>query len=119
MRVTQLTTEPLWPNWKPSSVGRAVKWHRSIDARQIERALPAGAMNKLSRTESTRCFAGCDCSARRTNLAGFGATKSHTLRPVFMSYETPPSMEIDPNFLKHHLSETLDHRGDAKGQERS
>jgi hypothetical protein len=28
--------------------------------------------------------------------------KSHTLRPVFMSNETPPSMQIDPNFLKHH-----------------
>jgi hypothetical protein len=27
--------------------------------------------------------------------------KSHTLRPVFMSNATPPSMEIDPNFLKH------------------
>jgi hypothetical protein len=28
--------------------------------------------------------------------------KSHTVRPVFMSNETPPSMQIDPNFLKHH-----------------
>jgi SnoaL-like domain len=27
--------------------------------------------------------------------------KSHTLRPVFMSDATPPSMEIDPNFIKH------------------
>jgi hypothetical protein len=27
--------------------------------------------------------------------------KSHTLRPVFMSDATPPSMEIDPNFLRH------------------
>ena len=26
--------------------------------------------------------------------------KSHTLRPVFMSDATPPSMEIDPNFLR-------------------
>jgi len=25
-------------------------------------------------------------------------------------------MQIDPNFLKHHVSEPLDHRGDAKGQ---
>jgi hypothetical protein len=43
--------------------------------------------------------------------------KSHTLRPIFMSYETPPSMEIDPNFLKHHVSELLDHRDDAKGEQ--
>jgi hypothetical protein len=43
--------------------------------------------------------------------------KSHTLRPIFMSYETPPSMEIDPNFLKHHVSEQLDHRDDAKGEQ--
>jgi hypothetical protein len=27
--------------------------------------------------------------------------KSHTLRPVFMGDATPPSMTIDPNFLKH------------------
>jgi hypothetical protein len=27
--------------------------------------------------------------------------KSHTLRPVFMSDATPPSMEIDSGFLKH------------------
>jgi hypothetical protein len=27
--------------------------------------------------------------------------KSHTLRPVFMSDATPPSMGINPNFLKH------------------
>jgi hypothetical protein len=27
--------------------------------------------------------------------------KSHTLRPVFMSDATPPSMAIDLNFLKH------------------
>jgi len=27
--------------------------------------------------------------------------KSHTLRPVFMSDATPPSLGIDPNFLKH------------------
>jgi hypothetical protein len=33
-----------------------------------------------------------------------------------MSDETPPSMQIDPNFLRHHVSEPLDHRGDAKGQ---
>jgi hypothetical protein len=24
-------------------------------------------------------------------------------------------MQIDPNFLKHHVSEPLDHRGDAEG----
>jgi hypothetical protein len=40
---------------------------------------------------------------------------NHTLRPVFMSNETPPSMQIDPNFLKHHVSKPLDHRDDAKG----
>ena len=40
--------------------------------------------------------------------------KSHTLRPIFMSHETPPSMEIDTNFLKHLVSEQLDHRRDAK-----
>jgi SnoaL-like domain len=27
--------------------------------------------------------------------------KSHTLHPVFMSNATPPSMQIDPHFLKH------------------
>ena len=27
--------------------------------------------------------------------------KSHTLHPVFMSDATPPSMQIDPRFLKH------------------
>jgi hypothetical protein len=27
--------------------------------------------------------------------------KSHTLRPVFMSKETPPELQIDPAFLKH------------------
>jgi len=27
--------------------------------------------------------------------------KSHTLWPVFMSDATPPSMEINPDFIKH------------------
>ena len=45
--------------------------------------------------------------------------KSHTLRPVFMSNETPPSMQIDPDFLKHHVREPRDRSADAEGQERS
>ena len=55
-----------------------------------------------------------ECVLNEDNVWRF---KSHTLRPIFMSYETPPSMEIDPNFLKHHLSEPLHHRGHAKGEE--
>ena len=54
-----------------------------------------------------------ECVLNEDNVWRF---KSHTLRPVFISSETPPSMQIDPNFLKHHVSEPLDHRGDAKGQ---
>lgn len=54
-----------------------------------------------------------ECVLNKDNLWRF---KSHTLRPIFMSYETPPSMEIDPNFLRHHVSELLDHRGDVKGE---
>jgi hypothetical protein len=57
-----------------------------------------------------------ECVLNKDNVWRF---KSHTLRPVFMSNETPPSMKIDPNFLKHHVSERLDRRGDAEGQERS
>jgi hypothetical protein len=38
-----------------------------------------------------------ECVLDKDNVWRF---KSHTLRPVFMSYETPPSMQIDPNFLK-------------------
>jgi hypothetical protein len=57
-----------------------------------------------------------ECVLNEDNLWRF---KSHTLRPVFMSNETPQSMQIDPNFLKHHVSEPLDHRGNAKGQERT
>ena len=57
-----------------------------------------------------------ECVLNEDNLWRF---KSHTLRPVFMSNEMPQSMQIDPNFLKHHVSEPLDHRGDAEGQERS
>ena len=29
---------------------------------------------------------------------------NHTLRLVFMSNESPPSMQIHPNFMKHHLA---------------
>jgi hypothetical protein len=54
-----------------------------------------------------------ECVLNEDNVWRF---KSHTLRPIFMSYETPPSMEIDTNFLKHHVSEPLDHRGEAKGE---
>ena len=53
-----------------------------------------------------------ECVLNKDNVWRF---KSHTLRPVFMSKATPPSMQIDPNFLKHRVSEPLDHRGDAKG----
>ena len=56
-----------------------------------------------------------ECVLNKDNVWRF---KSHTLRPVFMSKVTPPEMQIDPNFLKHHVSEPLDHRGDAKGQKR-
>jgi hypothetical protein len=38
-----------------------------------------------------------ECVLNKDNAWRF---KSHTLRPVFMSNETPPSMQIDPNFLK-------------------
>jgi hypothetical protein len=54
-----------------------------------------------------------ECVLNEDNLWRF---KSHTLLPIFMSYEAPPSMEIDPDFLKHHVSKPLDHRGDAKGE---
>jgi hypothetical protein len=54
-----------------------------------------------------------ECVLNKDNVWRF---KSHTLRPIFMINERPPSMQIDPNFLKHHLSELLDHRGDAKGE---
>jgi hypothetical protein len=57
-----------------------------------------------------------ECVLNKDNVWRF---KSHTLRPVFMSIESPLSMKIDPNFLKHHVSEPLDRRGDAEGQERS
>ena len=39
-----------------------------------------------------------ECVLNKDNVWRF---KSHTLRPVFMSKATPPSMQIDPNFLKH------------------
>ena len=39
-----------------------------------------------------------ECVLSKDNVWRF---KSHTLRPVFMSDATPPSMEIDPNFIKH------------------
>ena len=39
-----------------------------------------------------------ECVLNKDNVWRF---KSHTLRPVFMSSVTPPSMQIDPNFLKH------------------
>jgi hypothetical protein len=39
-----------------------------------------------------------ECVLNKDNVWRF---KSHTLRPVFMSKATPPSMLIDPNFLKH------------------
>jgi SnoaL-like domain len=52
-----------------------------------------------------------ECELNKDNVWRF---KSHTLRPVFISNETPPSMQIDPSFLKRHMSEPLDRRGDAK-----
>jgi hypothetical protein len=54
-----------------------------------------------------------ECVLNKDNVWRF---KSHTLQPVFTSNETPPSMQIDANFLKRHMSEPLDHRGDSKGQ---
>jgi hypothetical protein len=57
-----------------------------------------------------------ECVLNEDNVWRF---KSHTLQPVFMSNETTQSMAINPNFLKHHASEPLDHRGNAKDQERS
>jgi hypothetical protein len=57
-----------------------------------------------------------ECVLGKDNVWRF---KSHTIRPVFMSNETPPSMQIDPNFLKHYVSEPSDRLGDAEGQERS
>jgi hypothetical protein len=39
-----------------------------------------------------------ECVLNEDNVWRF---KSHTLRPVFMSNMSPPSMQIDPNFLKH------------------
>jgi len=41
-----------------------------------------------------------ECVLDKDNVWRF---KSHTLRPVFMSKVTPPEMQIDPNFLKHHV----------------
>ena len=55
-----------------------------------------------------------ECVLNEDNVWRF---KSHTLRPIFMSHEMPPSMAIDPNFLKHHVSEPPHHRGDAKGEQ--
>ena len=52
-----------------------------------------------------------ECVLDKDNVWRF---KSHALRPVFMSYETPPSMQIDPDFLKRRTSEPLDHHGGAK-----
>jgi hypothetical protein len=52
-----------------------------------------------------------ECVLNKDNVWRF---KSHTLRPVFISNETPPSLQIDPSFLKRHVSERLDHRDDAK-----
>jgi hypothetical protein len=46
-----------------------------------------------------------ECVLNKDNMWRF---KSHTLRPIFMSNETPPSMQIDPNFLKDHLNKSLD-----------
>jgi SnoaL-like protein len=39
-----------------------------------------------------------ECVLNKDNVWRF---KSHTLRPVFMSNESPPEMQIDPNFLKY------------------
>jgi hypothetical protein len=38
-----------------------------------------------------------ECVLNKDNVWRF---KSHALRPVFMSSATPPSIEIDPIFLK-------------------
>jgi SnoaL-like domain len=38
-----------------------------------------------------------ECVLNKDNLWRF---RSHTLRPIFMSNAAPPSMEIDPHFLK-------------------
>ena len=56
-----------------------------------------------------------ECVLNEDNVWRF---KSHTLRPVFMSNETPQSMQINPDFLKH-ASEPPDHRGDAGDHDRS
>jgi hypothetical protein len=56
-----------------------------------------------------------ECVLNKDNVWRF---KSHTLRPVFMSNATPPSMQIDPDFLKQHVSEPLHHRGDQSGPDR-
>ena len=53
-----------------------------------------------------------ECVLNEDNLWRF---KSHTIRPVFMSNELPQSMQIHPKFLKPHMSDPLDHPGDAKG----
>jgi len=50
-----------------------------------------------------------ECVLNKDNVWRF---KSHTIQPIFLSNETPPSMQIDPNFLKHRVCEPLD-RGDA------
>ena len=39
-----------------------------------------------------------ECALNEDNVWRY---KSHTLRPVFMSKETPPELLIDPTFLKH------------------
>jgi hypothetical protein len=52
-----------------------------------------------------------ECVLNEDNVWQF---KSHALRPVFMSYETPPSMQIDPDFLKRRTSGPLDHHGGSK-----
>jgi hypothetical protein len=57
-----------------------------------------------------------ECVLNEDNVWRF---KSHTLQPVFMSNETTQSMAINPDFLKHHASEPLDYRGNARDQERS
>jgi hypothetical protein len=57
-----------------------------------------------------------ECVLNNDNVWQF---KSHTIRPVFLSNETPRSMQVHPDFLKPQASEPLDHRGDAKDPERS
>ena len=52
-----------------------------------------------------------ECVLNKDNVWRY---KSHTIRPIFMGYETPPSMEIDPDFLKRRASEPPDHRGVGK-----